>query len=282
MTRPLASVIPTDPLRMSATAAWNSKEQGLQRDPDYDIVPEIAFFDADDRLIATVFPTHVNRDHGLALASIIGPIVKATTIVGSFDTHLATGENAVRNPVTGKPWEPGEMQQACDVDGACAVGVIRDAITTLAVREDKVSQIIRTYEVDHATGVIAWDEEQTLKDVDGQMTGLVVDGLRGGLAEMPAHLAEGFDDVERNALGLMLGMVIVGGSAFVNARSEAERDRYAELMSETAIRDLAAGIDPLQLTLMRLKYGIDDLGEMVYQTVVPDQPVETVDTGSLT
>lgn len=67
----------------------------------------------------------IDRDMGLAIAKTLVTATSPDYVTFMADAHAA---NEMTNPATGKPWAPGEMQNACDVEGACSVGVLDDCL----------------------------------------------------------------------------------------------------------------------------------------------------------
>jgi hypothetical protein len=133
----------------------NTVANAPEGDPG-DICPAV-LFERDGVFVAATTAPVVDRDMGLMAAQIGIPGFAADSVVWAADAHVT---NTQINPATGEKWGPNEMQNACDNEGACAVGILRDCI--LAVHVDRVlgTRGFRslTYEVDKAARKVKWTE----------------------------------------------------------------------------------------------------------------------------
>lgn len=158
---------------------------------DDDIAPMIMLKD-EDGPIAFVFVHQINRDHALDAIYRLVSGFGATECWAAFDSHYT---ETMTNPATGKPWknaEPGatdgrgEMQRACDEEGACSTGLLTDTIWCHGVRRDGHEAFANMpYHIGYAAHEVHWQEDnekwfrETFKD-DGKtrMDGLVPDVIR--------------------------------------------------------------------------------------------------------
>lgn len=130
----------------------------------------------------------IDRDQGLAIAHILVSTCQPDYVTFMADAHVAV--NSI-NPATGKQWGPGEMQAACDVDGACAVGVLDDCLVFHTLWADGRARIENhRYTVTKGKGkgasTIRWSGYTGTEDVmvidtaegNGTVSGLVGDQLK--------------------------------------------------------------------------------------------------------
>lgn len=151
----------------------------------------------------------IDRDMGLAIARILCTALRPEYVTFMADAHTA---NEMINPATGKQWGPGEMQNACDVEGACSVGMLDDCLmfTTVWRDTERARTEILVYTVDKGEGVggstIRWDgygpahRVMDTEDVEkASLSGVVPDDLRASLRDTSvSKLLEVFGD----AMGL--------------------------------------------------------------------------------
>ena len=158
-----------------------------------DVCPTIHVYRAEpfELEILAVAP-EINRDAALWAATILGSMVQPDFITMMADAHT-TG--TMINPATGKQWGPGEMQAACDTEGACSVGLLDDCLMFHTVWPDGRARMeTRVYTVTKGTGVggstITWrgtapDSVLDSADTKGNLDGLITDALRQALQPDP-------------------------------------------------------------------------------------------------
>lgn len=173
---------PSERLAYATHAIREIKENKVactsQDDPG-DICP-VVFFERDGGFVAAGTAPEVNRDQGLELARVGVRGFAADAIIWCTDAH---GANTPINPATGKEWGPGEMQNACDTEGACAVGVLQDVIVVIHYDRVLGSTSYRSipYEVDKENRKVDWVDgpEWAKADyADGIVDGYIVSELR--------------------------------------------------------------------------------------------------------
>lgn len=132
------------------TVAHSPKE-----DPG-DMCPAV-FFERDGALVAVGHAPEVDRDMGLELATVGIRGFAADSVIWCADAHVS---NQMDNPATGEPWGPNGMQNACDNEGACLIGVLQDCLMVTSV--DRVLGVTNfttiPYEVDKETRTVEWVE----------------------------------------------------------------------------------------------------------------------------
>jgi hypothetical protein len=147
---------------------------------------DIAPFERDGQLLATARASDVDRDEGLAIALIGVSGYHADAVLWVADAHMTTEPI---NPNTGKPWGPGEMQNACDNDGACAVGLLRDCL--LIVRYERGLGITHNtqmpYVVDKEARVVRWDSAERRPEPNTSQ-GFIVDVLADAFTNTPHRI----------------------------------------------------------------------------------------------
>jgi hypothetical protein len=112
---------PTERLAYATKLIRETKEATVARSPQDDpgdMCPA-ALFERDGVFVAAGNAPEVDRDMGLELARVGIRGFAADAIIWAADAHAA---NSPINPATGEEWGPGGMQNACDNEGACAVG----------------------------------------------------------------------------------------------------------------------------------------------------------------
>lgn len=190
-------------------------------------IPPMVFFERAGAIVATAVAPEVDRDQGLAIAEIGIPGFAADAVTWVADTHMA---KTPTNPATGKPWGPNEMQNACDNDGACAVGVLQDAL--LLVRVERHLGMRTThlpYDVDKAKRATTWHDvvEFDAKGMDVQ--GLIPETLREAFAERTTRAALiaqnalpiGLPERQQQSVDAVIVTLLKAGGATVVIRTEA-------------------------------------------------------------
>lgn len=149
-----------------------------------DIQPLIEVWRDGEPILFIMCP-NVDRDEGLDAAyySIRG--LAADRIVMMLDAHVTKN---MTNPKTGKPWGPGEMQAACDDDGACNLGLITDCLVINDVsRDGNFTMHTLPYHVNKDAKEVHWQEgenEHTMKEDDeSKLEGLIPNVLRDAFAK---------------------------------------------------------------------------------------------------
>lgn len=198
-------------------------------------------------------------------------------LVVSLDAHVSSGPI---NPATGQEWGPGEMQRACDEDGACSLGVITDTIVTNEFRSDGTAQMVeRLYHVhEHETGgTIGWVRTESVdeRQEGTALQGRIVDALRAAMADRnrmtPADvvaearaLGGPTDPVElevhqRLAVTKFLAVTLGGGVSphFTDEIAARFGDLITDSLSEAAVKEFCESPAGQLVPLLREKFGLD-------------------------
>lgn len=126
----------------------------------------------------------VDKRQAFMASRIIASGVECDEIWLALDTHAS---NSRINPVTGKPWGMGEMQNLCDNEGACELGLITDAMVLMQETRDRsqAAFVQLPYHVHKTDRSVRWVTENDLiadsMDEDNssvRFSGLVVDEVR--------------------------------------------------------------------------------------------------------
>lgn len=161
-----------------AVAAMTEEDSG-------DIAP-LVFFEREGDFVAVVEAPGVDRDQALEIVNVGIPGYAAEAVALVVDIHYST---SLINPATGEEWEQGEMQQACDAEGACDVGLLQDSL--FLVRHDRVAGITHTclapYQVDKTRREIAWLDAPDTDDLD--CAGFIVGSLAEAFAVPPLRVS---------------------------------------------------------------------------------------------
>lgn len=252
-------------LQQSADHSWHRKEAGCAEEDHFDIVPQVDFY-KDGELICSALAPHISRDHALAIARILTGPTKADVVVMSVDAHVT---NSQLNPKTGQPWGPGEMQAACDDDGACAVGLLQDCIHTVAVFRDGTTQgIQRRYSGHETKGAMKWEEPDAMPrgaNLGGMVTDVLLEAMSfdysGVEADMEkGRVEEGLSVEEAYWLSACAGVQLVilsgaAGAVGVFAPPEYESILQGTLSQQVLQTMEASPMGPLA-KLLAIKYGI--------------------------
>lgn len=96
----------------------------------------------------------INRDMGLKIAEVLSEAIQPDLVYFVADAHVT---KSMTNPNTGEQWGPGEMQNLCDNEGACAVGLLDDCMAVTTVwRDGRVRMESLIYQVDKDAGTVKW------------------------------------------------------------------------------------------------------------------------------
>lgn len=139
-----------------------------------------------DHPVISMMPVNGDRDIILHAAHIMTRAFGCDVVATNNETWMAT--DAANNPLTGKRWEHGEMEDVALNHDGLAKGWITEAMTLMVVNRagDIATAILRFVTTQHtnALGItswtIEWGEESrwTSDDVaDGQVTGLIPETL---------------------------------------------------------------------------------------------------------
>ncbi len=199
-----------------------------------DMVP-IVTFRREGEDLAIFFANQVDRDLALFAIAIGVPGYGCDEIVLATDAHYT--RNPI-NPKTGERWGPNEMQQACDVDGACSLGIITDYIPVIrAYRDGRFDQTILPYHVDHDAHEIHWHEPQETES-DVEVQGYIPDLIREAFAKPTlnsvidetddlAFMREMREDIEHVQVhqdAAVTRYILPAGQVLYMAKSERERE----------------------------------------------------------
>lgn len=190
-----------------STERWKDLREQSLKDMESrgtsDLAPMIEVY-RDGRIVAVIQAFQVNRDLALDYLPLIVGGFAADAVVLCLDSHYT---NNPTNPATGQPWGPGEMQKACDEDGACSVGLITDCLMVIEQHRDgHHRQIALPYHEDKDARVVHWHDDESIfdsRDGSGQVEGRIVDALNHAFSLQPLTLTfireeapeimEGFD-----------------------------------------------------------------------------------------
>lgn len=148
-----------------------------------DVTPAVRILCTDPHMLAvTVVAPQINRDMGLQAARFLTGALQPDWVTMMADAHVT---RATINPVTGKPWEPGEMQNLCDNEGACSTGLLTDCLTFTTIWRDDARRRMdnRMYVVNKELGTVEWltDPEERVFDTaandKGNLSGFITDSM---------------------------------------------------------------------------------------------------------
>jgi len=129
-------------------------------------------------LIAIAAVPEGDGRHAAQLAGMCAAGYRADLVVLVTDTWVAKSVRGGLSPLTGKPWERGEMQLLVEQHDALAKGWITEALVVLAVnRAGDAASLHLAYR--QAGDRIDWEPDW--REV-GDLNGFLVDSLRGAMA----------------------------------------------------------------------------------------------------
>lgn len=257
--------VPEIHMMEDAQAAWNTKEGMVERDPKLDITPVITFY-RDGEKIAIFMAARVNKHDAIAAVQIGVSMLDADEVTVSMDTHIS---NVTINPATGEQWKTGEMQKACDEDGACSIGIITDTILTLLLGRDiPTSMLNRKYHVNEEKGEVHWIDPWDFYPA-GDMTGYVVESMADAFTERgmppfpfpnpPEGMTETEHRVHRNITGLRLLATVVGGGLVPLELTEEHGEMYLEYLTEEMCQsDYENPLLKLLIPMLRNRFNLDE------------------------
>jgi hypothetical protein len=149
-------------------------------------IPPIVIWERGGKPVAVAQVDQVDRDLGLEAlhrGRIGYGATSATFIVDAHQTHT------VINPTTGERWAPGEMQDLCDREGACEIGLLTDCLMLVHYRAkgDAFWSTSMPYHVDKAAHEVHWQNDKSVSTEEEQedlhLDGYVPDVIRVAFKE---------------------------------------------------------------------------------------------------
>lgn len=247
-------------LLQDAERVWGMKEDGCKEQDHFDIAPQVSFYRGDN-LVLSVY-CGKGRDGALAVMRLGTKPTKADAAIIHMDAH--TTESPI-NPVTGKPWGPGEMQGLCDNEGACSTGLLTDVVVSQAIYGDgHIEMLLRKYRGHEVAGGLVWSDAEHMVEGGTLLAGgLVADTMREAMRDDTfdkhfADAASGMPEDLRTWFGItaavkcMIGLGVIHGAVF-GTQSEETRVFTQEWMSPEAVQEWLSGPMGFMLQLLAMK-----------------------------
>lgn len=114
----------------SATDAIRGTKEHAVKTGQGDLLPTIVAYRG-DQMVALIQGSAIDRDQMLNLVYIAASGYEADVVATAFETWIA--HNLAENPLTGRPWVPGDMQDLVENHDGRAKGWIVDALMISAV-----------------------------------------------------------------------------------------------------------------------------------------------------
>lgn len=227
---------------------WRNVRQGcleqVEERGTSDMAPMIEGY-RDGELIALVQCLQISRDDALTVLPVLVGGLALDAIVLCLDSHYS---QEPINPATGEAWKPGEMQKACDEDGACSTGVITDCLMVMEHHRDGFyRQAAIPYHEDKDAKLVHWHDPELLFESDNEDTaeevsGIIMDHVEAAFRIEPltvelanslehAPSLDGTEEEQRVKLDCTISKLILAGEGHVimlNGRSEVARSIIAE------------------------------------------------------
>jgi len=151
-----------------------------------DMPPIVRAYRADGTRIGEVVSPTVNRDDGLVAAMMMANVFIAEVIWMAVDARVTS---EVNNPVTGKPWKIGEMQDLAKV-GLDVSGLLQETIVLMSFQRDgTVDGLQLPYRVEGKT--VRWEEPFTPDQTIGMLVDAVIDKAFKGPSMVDAAIRDG-------------------------------------------------------------------------------------------
>lgn len=134
------------------------KEVWVEDNPETPDMPTLVMAYRDDELVMQA-ACHADRDKMLELANVVAFGSVAQALVCSFETY---GTELKENPITGDPWEQGEMQYLAHHYDGFKKGWVHEAMSISAYdREGNFVMVSYGFEVDG--NKVIWQEPKTFR-----------------------------------------------------------------------------------------------------------------------
>jgi hypothetical protein len=163
-----------------ARAYKEEKVEGTTVGQNDDIAPLLEFR-RDGQVVALVFCNNVSRDEALQAASVGVPGWSVDHLVMALDAHYSDERFFKRY---GRTPDPHELQELCDKEGACELGLITDALMVVeGWRSGRLRISNVPYHVHKSARTVHWIEDDRCASLDteeskGHVEGIVPDAVR--------------------------------------------------------------------------------------------------------
>lgn len=228
--------IPEDMLEAAAWARGikDSKVASTTVDQIDDVASHLAIRRGGEP-VAYVFCRNVNRDEGLDAfrAAVCGFGADEVDIL--FDAHYADKR---WHDAKGRPPDPHELQHACDIDGACTLGLITDCINLMRAKRDsdRLALVSLCYHINKSARQVHWQPETPvlIEDERRGLKGIVPREMRAAftLPTLWDFVQDRQPDADRfsadlDATRLLTGL---GFGVALNTRSDEQRAQLEEVL----------------------------------------------------
>lgn len=237
-----------------------------------DLAPVLDFRrDPDDETVALVFCVNVDRDEALQAASVGVPGWEADHLICLLDAHQSD-ERFLEH--YGHTPDPFELQDLCDNEGACELGLITDAIMILeAWRSGRLRMTNVPYHVHKTARTVHWIEDDrfacfdTEEHKDGGLAGIVPEALRhfftiptlGERVELdPAQFGLDPDGPQAQIHKDLAVMTVLAGAGF-GVGFNAKTPLHQELLGNTLKNSHGLAVHDADGTVRRSEGDVDAL-----------------------
>jgi hypothetical protein len=122
-------------------------------------MPPAIFAERDGKVLCAVFAPQVDRDQALRAAAILRRALAIDSLTIILDAHIRTAKIEDKDEFL-KKYKHGDMQKACDEEGACERGEISDCLICHRIGQDgKIQMATLTYSYHGKNGGVpfAWN-----------------------------------------------------------------------------------------------------------------------------
>jgi hypothetical protein len=146
-------------------------------------MPPTIFGERNGRVLCAVVAPQVDKYQGLQAAAMLRRGLAIDTLTMILDAHIRTGKIGQEDEFM-KNYKHGDMQKACDEEGACELGLISDCLVCHRIGQDnkmKMASLTYSYHGKNGGVPFAWNnfggrDEDGLKVMDENDEGVVLEG----------------------------------------------------------------------------------------------------------
>jgi len=131
-------------------------------------MPPTIFGERDGRVLCAVIAPQVDKYQGLQAAAMLRRGLAVDTLTMILDAHIRTGKVGQEDEFM-KNYKHGDMQKACDEEGACETGLISDCLICHRIGQDnkmKMASLTYSYHGKNGGVPFAWNNFGG-RDADG-------------------------------------------------------------------------------------------------------------------
>lgn len=179
-----------DALELASDYARRAKEHRIGRGSDAGHA--VLFGYRGEELVAVVTPHEHERDAILQAATVAAVGFALDLLALTFEVYVGVGEEGgavPRNPITGKPWEIGEMQEVAELHDGVAKGYVDEALGVM-VHNRAGDSAMATMPFRIRGTSVEWLEHIN----GGELSGIMHSALASAMSKPALNLAPEFQE----------------------------------------------------------------------------------------